>query len=140
MSACTFFGHRNCYELDRDMLRIEIESLIREGADVFYVGNQGEFDRCAYSVLTKLKGKYPYINVNVVLAYLPGKGKYDKFLEDTIYPEGLEYTHPRFAIDRRNLWMLDNSEYVICYIRHGWGGAAKYVQKARRQGKCVIAL
>lgn len=140
MSACTFFGHRFCYELDEDALRIEIESLIREGVDVFYVGNQGELDRCAYSVLRKLKRKYPYISVNVVLAYLPGKAKDDEFLGDTIYPNGLEYVHPRFAIDRRNLWMLNNSEYVVCYIRHSWGGAQRYVQKARRQGKCIIAL
>ena len=28
MSACTFFGHSDCYRLDEDMLRRTIEDLI----------------------------------------------------------------------------------------------------------------
>lgn len=41
MAACTFFGHRDCYGLDSQMLRQVIEDLINNGVDTFYVGNQG---------------------------------------------------------------------------------------------------
>ena len=41
MLACTFFGHRDCYSLDEQVLIDAIEDLIRNGVDTFYVGNQG---------------------------------------------------------------------------------------------------
>lgn len=44
MSACTFFGHRECYSLDGQALMVAIEDLIRKGVDAFYVGNQGQFE------------------------------------------------------------------------------------------------
>ena len=58
----------------------------------------------------------------------------------TILPEGIENRPQRFAISYRNDLMLANAEYVICYIAHGWGGAAKFVEKALRKKKCVINL
>ncbi len=39
MSACTFFGHRECYGLDVGVLQTAIENLILEGVDTFYVGH-----------------------------------------------------------------------------------------------------
>ena len=44
MLACTFFGHRDCYSLDEQVLIDAIEDLIRKGVDTFYVGNQGQFE------------------------------------------------------------------------------------------------
>ena len=44
MSACTFFGHRECYSLDGQALMDAIEDLIRKGVDTFYVGNLGQFE------------------------------------------------------------------------------------------------
>ena len=54
MSACTFFGHRECYELDGMVLRNAILDLIDRGVDVFYVGNQGGFDGMVYSCLKRI--------------------------------------------------------------------------------------
>ena len=51
MSACTFFGHRECYSLDEQALTDAIEELIRRGVDAFYVGQPGEFVRTAPSVI-----------------------------------------------------------------------------------------
>ncbi len=31
MSVCTFFGHSECYGLDKDVLRNAIEDLIKQG-------------------------------------------------------------------------------------------------------------
>ena len=54
--------------------------------------------------------------------------------EDTLYPEGLELSHPKFALDRRNRWMIDAAEYCICYVNHDWGGAYKFVSFAKSKG------
>jgi hypothetical protein len=56
---------------------------------------------------------------------------------DTILPEGIERVHPRYAINHRNNWMIDRSEYVIAYITHPTGGAYQAVERAKRKGKTV---
>lgn len=130
MSACTFFGHRDCYGLDAARLRDTLEDLIARGVDTFYVGHQGRFDAMAFRILQQLEQKYAHLSVMVVLATLPRqKSAYDAY---TLYPEGMESVPPRFAVDRRNHWMLDRSDYCVCYVNHPWGGAYKYMQRARR--------
>ena len=62
------------------------------------------------------------------------------FRSDTMLPEGIESVHPRYAISWRNNWMLQQSDYVVTYITHSWGGAAQYAAKAARQGKIVVNL
>ena len=56
----------------------------------------------------------------------------------TSFPEGLEAVPPRWAISRRNEWMLKQSDYMVTYITHDWGGAARFAARAVRQGKQVI--
>lgn len=138
MSACTFFGHRECYSLDEQVLMDAIENLIRIGVDTFYVGNQGQFDSTVCTCLKQLRNKHPHIRVCVVLAYLPTEKNKHNDLADTMYPE-IE-GHPKFAIERRNRWMIDRSDFLLCYINHTWGGAYKFAHLAKRRGKAVINL
>ena len=140
MAACTFFGHAECYGLDDQALRLTIEELIIGGVDTFYVGHQGQFDSIVRSELKSLQHAYPHIRYAVVLAYMPGQPtEYDDY-SDTMLPEGIEAVHPRYAISWRNDWMLKQSDYVVTYVTHNWGGAAKYYQKAIKAGKKVINL
>lgn len=139
--ACTFFGHRDCPDTVRPALRAAIEELIRnEAVDTFYVGNQGRFDACARVCLRELQKKYPHIRYAVVLAYLPAKRNEHEDMSDTMFPEGQELVHPRYAVVRRNRWLLERADFVIAYVAHSWGGAAKYVREARRRRKNVIDL
>ena len=132
MPACTFFGHSQCPDL-RGELRDAVMRLAGDGVDMFYVGDNGRFDAQVRSVLSELGLRY-----GVVLAYLP-KGAGAGF-DDTMFPEGLELVHPRYAIERRNRWMLERSDYVVTYVHHSWGGAAKFAALAERQGKRMIRL
>lgn len=103
MSVCTFFGHRDCPDSLRPQLQEAVEKLIREaGADTFYVGNQGRFDAMALGVLRELERVYPHIRYGLVLAYLPQ----EETEPEAMFPEGLEKVPPRYAIARRNEWML----------------------------------
>ncbi len=142
MSACTFFGHRDCPMSIKPKLRAVVVKLIEQhGVDRFYVGRQGAFDAMARSVLRELAKVYPHISYAVVLERLPGprdKAIWD--FSDTIFPEGLETVPPRFAISKRNDWMLKQADFVVTYIAHGWGGAAQYAKKAQRQSKRVLNL
>ena len=138
---CTFFGHSDTGVLEIARLQEAIEELILKGVDTFYVGNQGRFDRNVFECLLKLKERYPCLAVSVVLAYLPAKNlEGDIYCGCSIYPEGLESGPPRFAIERRNKWMIDRSNYCLCYIDHTWGGAYKFVKRAKRLGLTVMNL
>lgn len=142
MAVCTFFGHRDCPETIRPRLRAAVVKLIEQhGVDRFYVGRQGAFDAMARVVLQELAVEYPHISYAVVLERLPGprdRAVWD--FSDTIFPEGLETVLPRFAISKRNDWMLKQADFVVTYITHNWGGAAQYAEKAHRQGKRVLNL
>lgn len=140
MRACTFFGHKDCYDDITAYLRSILENLILvQNVSLFYVGNQGQFDAKVRHVLKEMAQIYP-IQYAVVLAYLPrGKDEYGDFT-DTMLPEGIETVHPRYAIDHRNRWMIDHSDYVVTYIRHSWGGAAKYAALAERKGKNILPV
>ena len=136
---CTFFGHRNSPPTVKPLLRQVIIDLIEHhGVTQFYVGNQGNFDTMARSLLTELEQNYP-IRYDVVLAYLPKENDLSLDGPHTILPDGFETVPPRFAIDRRNRWMLDRSDIVVTYVRYS-GGAAKYKALAERKGKAVVEI
>ncbi|MGN0487867.1 MAG: hypothetical protein ACI4HO_01240 [Ruminococcus sp.] len=138
MSACTFFGQRDCPSNIQDKLSAEIERLItRCGVNTFYVGTQGAFDRIAYAVLCDVRKRYD-IKIYRILAYMPKPGDTDT--ADTILPERLENSHPRHAIVKRNDWMLNRCEYVIAYVTHISGGSYKFVKAAEKKGNKVINL
>lgn len=139
--TCAFFGHGDCYDMDKDKLRLAIEELISNGVDTFYVGNQGHFDSMVFENLLNLKSNYQHLCISVVLAYMPTKkSEYDPYLGYSIYPEGIELGPPRFAIERRNNWMVNQANYCLCYINHAWGGAYKFVYQAKRKGVKIINL
>lgn len=139
-NTCCFFGHRDTPSNIKSKLEQTIIYLIEnKSVDTFYVGNQGSFDFMVRRTLKKLKVKYPHINYTVVLAYMPTE-KDGKDYSDTIYPDGLENVPRKFAIDRRNKWLVDNSDYVIAYISRSFGGAAKFYDLAVKHKKEVISL
>lgn len=140
MSVCTFFGHRECFGLDTQLLRDSIEALIRQGTLHFLVGNQGQFDSAVRSCLRSLQEQYPQIQYTVVLAYLPVGNTEAHDCLDTMYPEGLETVPPKFALDHRNRYMLHEADCCICYVNHSWGGAYKYARLAKRRGMAVYNL
>lgn len=141
MPTCTFFGHRDCPDAIRPALRRTLVDLIENHqVNRFYVGNQGSFDCMARAVLRELAEEYPDIRYAVVLAYLPERNYQEADYSDTMFPEGLEDVHPRYAISWRNNWMLRESDFVVTYIAHSWGGAARFAKKAKRTGKPVRNL
>ena len=141
MSVCTFFGHSECYGLDAAVLRSAIEELIEQGITEFVVGNHGQFDGMVFSCLQSLSKDYPKISYSVALAYLPTNNQeYDIYHGHSFYPEGQEIGPAKFAIERRNRWMIVAADCCLCYINHTWGGAYKFARMAKNRGLQVINL
>ena len=136
---CTFFGHSDAPEAVKPALKAAIIELIeKENVTGFYVGNHGNFDRMAISILSELE-KTRSIRFFVVLAYQPTE-KETAYLTHTVLPDGIETVPPRFAINYRNRFMIENADFVITYVTHSWGGAAKFKQMAEKKQKRIIEL
>ena len=142
--VCTFFGHADSpTNIKKEIQKVIEDLILQKGVTTFYVGSNGNFDRMVQSVLIDLKKQYPNLECCTVLAYMPGiKSEFDTGYEklETLYPDGLEKVPKRFAIDWRNKWMVQQSDYVISYVRHSFGGAAKYMELAKRKKKIVYNL
>lgn len=135
----TFCGHSqlvNSEEVAAWLFTVT-QNLIGQGVTVFYLGGYGEFDSLAAAVLREQKQKYPHIELVLVLAYLH-KGKDVSGYDSTVYPP-LESVPMRFAISRRNRWMVENADVVVAYVLHDWGGAAQTLQWAVQKKKQIIS-
>lgn len=146
----SFFGHR---ELERP---IEIENrldkllhdLINQKEYVeFLIGQDGEFDLLASSVIKRAIRNYGYGNTSfiLVLPYMKAKYRYneknylDYYDEVEICAESAK-AHYKSAIQVRNRNMVDRSDLVVCCIQHKSGGAYKTVQYAKKQNCRILNI
>ena len=137
----TFFGHSDyTYNINDEITLIRLfEKIIQNKQVDFYFGGYGRFDDFALNCAIKYKEKHcncklifitPYINdwLNQRRDYL--NKKYDSI----IYPE-LETVPPKFAILKRNEWMVNKADYVFAYVNCHFGGAYKALVYAHRRKK-----
>ena len=134
----TFCGHSkiNRTEDFSQWLDMILPSFIEGGAATFYLGGYGVFDGLSASALRKQKKTYPHIELILVLAYLNREIDASHY-DDTTYPP-LEKVPPRYAIVKRNEWMVCESDVVISGVTHSWGGAAKTLEFAQRKKKVIF--
>ena len=133
-----FCGHSKIYQTGdfSKWLDIILPSLIEGGAATFYLGGYGAFDSLAAAAVRRQKAVYPHIMSILVLAYLNRETDVSLY-DGTTYPP-LENVPPRYAIVRRNEWMVRESDVVISGVIHGWGGAERTLDYARRRQKIIF--
>ena len=140
MKSCTFFGHRDCPETIKPKIPAVIDLIENHGVTMFYVGNQGNFDRMVRSILKEVTTTYPEVGYAVVLAYMPSAKKSADDFSDTLLPDGIEKVPKRFAISWRNKWMIEHADFVVTYVLKPSGGAAKFSMLSKKRGKKIYPL
>ena len=135
----TFCGHSEVPDREavRGWLCDLCERMIEGGATEFYLGGYGAFDRLCADVLQERKRRHAHIRLILVLPYLNGALSADGY-DETVYPP-LESVPRRYAILRRNEWMIQRCDVLVAYVTHGWGGAAKTLDYARKKKKTILA-
>lgn len=132
---CVFIGHRDAQPAVWEKLLATVEFTINElGVTEFYVGGYGRFDSIAAAAVRSAQRLHPEIRLYLIYAYLPVH-KDDSMSERydaTLFPEGLESSPRRFAISKRNRWMVDRASVIIAYFL----GDAKY-HKQFLAGLCL---
>ena len=136
-----FFGHKDTPSTVKPLLEQTVQRLIEENEEIaFLVGAHGAFDLMAQGVLGQAARKYPQITCHIVLSYIPVDKDSEQCALPTLVPEGIESVPKRFAISFSNNYMVNESDTVVCYITHDWGGATQFVNKAEKKGKVIINL
>ena len=150
--AC-FSGHRrlpqDCEEL-RKKLKKEIIGLIERGVVFFGAGGALGFDMLAEETVLELKREYPHIRLILVLPCPPeqqtlkwNSDQRQRYYEIREKADKVRILFPKYTSDcmyARNRHLVDNSAYLICYLREQRGGTAYTVGYAREQGLKIIQL
>ena len=55
--------------------------------------------------------------------------------DGTYYPEGLEKVPKQYAIVRANKIMVNTSDWLVCYVRHGASNSRNLLEYAQRREK-----
>jgi len=142
----TFCGHSNC--LFNDDIKEQLKTILREEIRKnptckFYLGGYGDFDGLCLRTLRELKHDFPSIEILFITPYLDKNysklelAKY--YYDDVIFPP-IESVPRKFAILKRNEWMVEQADLVIAYVKYSWGGAAKALEYAKRKKKRIINI
>lgn len=140
----TFSGHGSI-NIDQgvaDKIKDFLFETIKKYPDVkFYLGGYGYFDHLVFSILRKLKKGFPNIELIFISPYLDSS--YSKLqianeiYDCTLYPP-LETVPKKYAILKRNEWMVENCDLLVAYVKYSWGGARKTLDYAIRKKKPYI--
>lgn len=112
----------------------------------FLCGGYGDFDFLAEKVIDEVKKRYPrlrtekvYVTPYIGESHKERLAEMSKRFDGIVYPP-LESVPFRFAISKRNEWMVNRSDVVFVYVIHPWGGAYKMSEYAKRKKKQMISI
>ena len=94
------------------------------GSLQFYLGGYGDFDRLCLSVLRELKKEFSNIELLFITPYLDknySKLEFAKDYYDAIIFPPIENVPRKFAILKRNEWMVNSADLVIAYVTYSLG-------------------
>lgn len=126
---CCFSGHSKLYNNNLiNEIKLEAENLIKNGITEFWVGNYGDFDKISTLAINILKKDYPYIKLLLIIPYITkeielNKNYYYKNYDEILIANISYNTPAKFKIIKTNKYMVDNCDYMICYIKKSFGGA-----------------
>ena len=142
----TFFGHSSylgCLE-DEERLLAHLERIANKEQVDFYLGGYGKFDCFAYKCAKKYKQKHFNARLVFITPYLDNwlnkrKEELEEAYDFIVYPE-IENVPKKFAILKRNEWMVNKSDFIFAYVRTHYGGAYKILLYAKKRKKAFINL
>lgn len=151
--SCCFTGHRKIDSLKVDYIneitRNTIIDLIEnKDVSIFYNGMAIGFDLLAARIVVELKDIYPYIQL---ICVIPFKGQenhwnggnrnlYKNILGSSNERIYIQETFTYSAYQRRNVFMVDNSKYVIAFFDGSRGGTKNTLDYAKRYKTEIINI
>ena len=142
----TFCGHSNCLFSDEEKEKLKqllIKEIRKNPTCKFYLGGYGAFDSLCLRTLRELKKEFQDIELIFITPYIDknySKLEFAKYHYDDIIFPPLESVPRKFAILKRNEWMVEEADLVIAYVIYSWGGATKTLEYAKRKKVPIINI
>ena len=138
-----FCGHSNYLRSTQDEATIVniLECEVGDSPCEIFFGGYGNFDDFAFHCAKKYKQTHKNTKLVLITPYLENsKSAYNKENFDSIIYPSLEHVPPKYAISRRNKWMIGQADIVICCVSRQYGGAYAMYADAKRKGKKIYNL
>ena len=138
----SFFGHARfpySQELPSKIMNV-LEEVVGNNDVEFFVGFYGAFENICFECAVEYKSKRSNVVVTYVTPYID-VSRYEHSLkkcDGSIYPE-IERTPQKFAIIKRNEWVINHSDVIIFY-NIGVGKTNDFYEYAQRRNKKIINL
>lgn len=149
MKVCAFTGHRILTGTDFDVHLLErvVVDLVKAGYKRFLCGMAVGFDMIAAQVVLALKDEYGL----QLVACLPCENQTDKFSQKNkaLYESILSRCDEKVTLEKqyvsgcmhkRDRYLVDNSDALVCFLRKESGGTYYTVNYAEKSGKKIIRL
>lgn len=146
----TFIGHRYIYDFNsvEGKLAKIIDKIISDNTFVrFLIGNDGDFDILATSIIKQIKKKRgaECCELCLVLPYEKrdfqnNQKEYEDYYDAIELSYEASKAHFKKAILTRNFEMVDRSDLLICYVTNNSGGAYKTMRYALNNCKKVLNI
>ena len=144
---CCFAGHSDIWDssLAEKIKNVAEDLIVNHNVKEFWVGNYGNFDDSAASVIRELQKTYTDVKLDLVIPYLTKsineyKELYYKKCDNILIADIPENTPKRFHIRKANEYMVNNSDFLICYIQRSWGGAITTYKYAKRKNLQIFNI
>lgn len=138
------FGHRDFYahrQLEDRLIPILRELIRKKKFIEIYMGRDGEFDTYSATLIKRVQRDYDDYHAIEFILVLPYDKKdredFEKYYDRVDIPIS---AHPKLAITKRNEWMAEQADLILCYIERESGGAYKAVKYAEKLGKEINNL
>lgn len=139
---CCFCGHRQILDMNfTEIIKKNIIDLVEnEEVTTFYSGGMGNFDNwCEKIVNIERERKYSYLKLCLVVPYMNKKiNTLQPGIYDEIIVPDLENVYYKRSIIMRNRWMAENSDIMLCGVKHDYGGAYQMMKYAEKLGIKIV--
>lgn len=159
MKTCCFTGHRpqklgygensiQCDELKNRLEELIIELIEKEGVTHFISGVALGVDTYAANIVLKLKSNYPMITLECAIPCETQAVKWNERDRDIYYDllsksdkeTLLQQKYTSDCMQKRNEYMVDNSDCVIAVWNGKPSGTGNTVKYARKNNKVVLLV
>ena len=125
-----------------------LEALIDDGCKTFYSGMAMGFDILCAECVLKLREKYNDINLICVMPYKNQESAFPidwqqrykyvlKKCDESIY---ISDDYHKACFQERNMFMVDNSDFVVCWYDGKKGGTRNTLKYAQKKMRTVINI
>lgn len=142
--------NRNSAEYEKMIDRIykTLEALIEDDCKIFYTGMAMGFDIICAECVLELRKKYKDIQLICAIPHekqniaypVDWQQRYKYVLNKCDRRVLVNYEYHKNCFQERNMYMVDNSDFVVCWYDGKPGGTRNTLRYAQKQDRTVINI